>query len=470
MRLCGSLRLCVKPPTGSPPRTATSEGFTQRRKDPQRRKEDQKRHRICFVTILLVKDKLMDGPFELVCVECGRRHQPAQVNYLCHSCAGNLEVEYDYDRISAAFTKTTLAEARHYSMWRYRPLLPIANTSIPPPLTIGWTPIYDCPRLAAELGIRRLLIKDDGRNPTASFKDRPSALAVVKAQELGARVITTASSGNAGSALAGISASVGMKSVVFVPAHAPPPKVAQLQIYGAVVAVVHGSYDETVAMSLAASERFGWYQRSTGYNPYTREGKKTAALEIAEQMDWSVPDEVFVAVGDGNIISGLWKGFRDLLALKFIERAPRLTAVQARGASAIVDACNSDGAIRPARAETIADSINVGTPNDGTMAVRAVRESGGRAVKVSDDEMISGLVRLARSTGVFVEPAAGAAFAGLIKECDAGSIKPDASVLVQLTGNGLKDIDSARRGVQQPLEIEPGVDELQRVQDAIGNG
>ena len=156
-----------------------------------------------------------------------------------------------------------------------------------------------------------LYIKDDGRNPTASFKDRPSALAVVKAQEAGATIITTASSGNAGSALAGMCASVGMPSVIFVPASAPAAKIAQLQIYGAIVVLVEGNYDQAYDLCIEASERFGWYQRSTGYNPFTREGKKTAALEIAEQLSWNVPDKVFVSVGDGNIISGLWKGFND---------------------------------------------------------------------------------------------------------------------------------------------------------------
>jgi threonine synthase len=351
-------------------------------------------------------------------------------------------------------------------MWRYRPLLPIADESALPRLSIGWTPIYDCPRLAAELGIKQLLIKDDGRNPTGSFKDRPSALAVVKALEAGVDVVTTASSGNAGSALAGIAASVGMKSVVFVPAFAPPAKVAQLQIYGATAVVVEGTYDDAFTLSIEASNRFGWYQRSTGYNPYTREGKKTAAFEIAEQTDWNVPDKIFVAVGDGNIISGLWKGFRDLRALKLIDRTPALVAVQAAGASPIINALNDDGVVRPVAAQTLADSINVGSPNDATMALRAVRESGGGGVKVGDDEIVSAVIRLARSTGVFVEPAAGAAFAGLVTQSEAGMITSDERVLVMLTGNGLKDIDSARRGVQPPLRISPDPSELRRVLSA----
>src|SRR5262245_16366843 len=212
------------------------------------------------------------------CVECGRNQSIEDTEYVCSSCAGNLEVLFDYDRVLSHLSKVDLAADRDFTMWRYRPLLPIDAASAVPPLTVGWTPIYDCRPLAERFGVRRLLIKDDGRNPTGSFKDRPSALAVVKAREAAAQIITTASSGNAGSALAGICASVGMESVIFVPASAPLAKIAQLQIYGAIVVLVDGSYDQAYDLCIEASKRFGWYQRSTGYNSFTREGKKTAAL------------------------------------------------------------------------------------------------------------------------------------------------------------------------------------------------
>jgi threonine synthase len=217
------------------------------------------------------------------CFDCAREHRLGEIEYVCSSCGGNLDVRYDYDRVKTRLSKTSLAADRDFTMWRYRALLPIGESSVVPPLTVGWTPIYDCKRLADQFAVKQLLIKDDGRNPTASFKDRPSALAVVKAQEAGAEVITTASSGNAGSALAGICASVGMKSVILVPATAPAAKIAQLQIYGARVVLVEGTYDQAFDLCVAAARKFGWYQRSTGVNPFTREGKKTAALEIAEQ-------------------------------------------------------------------------------------------------------------------------------------------------------------------------------------------
>ncbi|MGH9938676.1 MAG: threonine synthase, partial [Blastocatellia bacterium] len=210
------------------------------------------------------------------CVECSRSFSVSEIEYICPACGGNLDVLYDYDRVGEQLNKASLAADRNLTIWRYRALLPIEDSSPAPPLTVGWTPIYDCPRLASEFGVKQLLIKDDGRNPTASFKDRPSALAVVKAREAGARVITTASSGNAGSALAGMCASVGMESVIFVPTYAPPAKIAQLQIYGSKVVLVEGSYDEAFDLCLEAGRRYGWYQRSTGYNPFMAEGKKTA--------------------------------------------------------------------------------------------------------------------------------------------------------------------------------------------------
>ena len=392
------------------------------------------------------------------CVECGSRHLLGEAEYVCASCGGNLDVVYDYDRVREQLSKAWLAANRDFTMWRYRALLPIEDLFFAPPLTIGWTPIYDCAHLAERYGVKQLLIKDDGRNPTASFKDRPSALCVVKAQQAGESIITTASSGNAGSALAGVCASVAMESVIFVPASAPPAKIAQLQIYGATVVIVEGSYDEAYDLCIEASRQFGWYQRSTGYNPFTREGKKTAALEIAEQLNWDVPDKVLVAVGDGNIISGLWKGFNDLFQIGFIDRLPQMIGVQSETASAIVDAANGDGIVRDAPAHTIADSINVGKPRDATMAIRAIRESGGRGLKVSDDAMVAAIPKLAQETGVFVEPAAAAAYAGFMRMCDGGAIKSDERVLLMLTGNGLKDIDSARRTVREPMRVAPEIE------------
>ncbi len=397
------------------------------------------------------------------CLECNQTFGVNEIQYVCPRCGGNLDVRYDYERINQHFSKVSLGADRNLTIWRYRPLLPLKETSPVPPLSVGWTPLYDAPRLAKEFGVRQVLVKDDGRNPTASFKDRPSALAVVKAQEAGATVATTASSGNAGAALAGMCASVGMKSVIFVPATTPAAKVAQLQIYGATVVLVEGSYEQACELCLAASERFGWYQRTTGYNPYTAEGKKTAALEIAEQLNWQVPDRVIVGVGDGNIIGGLWKGFCDLQQLGWIDRMPKLTGVQAAGAAPLVAAVNGDGVIRPVVGQTIADGINVGDPRDATRAMRAMRQTGGGAVAVSDEEIIAAIPRLARTTGVFAEPGAAAALTGFIKLRERGVIQSEESVVLVITGSGLKDINTARRAVGEPLRIQPDLVELDKL-------
>lgn len=400
----------------------------------------------------------MNNVSGLKCVECLREHRIDEIKYICPSCGGNLDVLYDYDRVREQISKAGLAADRNLSIWRYRALLPIEESSVLPPLTVGWTPIYDCAPLAERYAVKQLFIKDDGRNPTASFKDRPSALAVVKAKETAAETITTASSGNAGSALAGMCASAAMESVIFVPASAPPAKIAQLQIFGAIVVLVDGSYDQAYDLCIEASQRFGWYQRSTGYNPYTREGKKTAALEIAEQLSWDVPDIVIVPVGDGNIISGLWKGFNDLKQIGFIDRVPRMIGVQSEKASAIIDAANGDGIVREGPAHTIADSINVGKPRDATMAVRAIRESGGLGVKLSDDQIMTAMPKIARETGVFVEPAAAASYAGFMNLWDGGTFSSGDRLLLMLTGNGLKDVDAARRAVREPQRVAADIE------------
>lgn len=401
----------------------------------------------------------MSNAVGFLCVECKRRFSADEVRYVC-ACGGNLDVLYDYERIAKQLSRQTLAADGNLTIWRYLPLLPLEADSAVPPLAVGWTPVYNCPQMAAHYGVRQLLIKDEGRNPTASLKDRPSALAVAKALEAKASVITTASSGNAGSALAGMCASIGMKSVIFVPASAPPAKIAQLQIFGSKVVLVEASYDEAFDLCVESARRFGWYQRSTGINPFMTEGKKTAALEIAEQLGWQTPDKVFVSAGDGCIIGGLWKGFSDFHRLGLIDRLPQMIAVQAEGASAIVDAAMGDGVVRAAAARTIADSINVGRPRDAAKAIRAIRESGGSGVKVSDEEILSAISELARSTGVFAEPAAAAAFAGFVKMSASGMMKSDERVLLVLTGNGLKDIDAARRAVGAPLRIGPDIEEL----------
>ncbi len=402
---------------------------------------------------------------KLKCLLCGSEYNPDEVTYTCPKCGndGILEVIYDYEEIKKHFSKESLQSNKDYSMWRYLPLLPVNDPSKIGPLKVGWTPLYEAKRIREDLGIPHLWIKDDGRNPTASLKDRASAIAVVKAQELGKKVVTCASTGNAASSLAGASASVGLKNYIFVPRTAPKAKIAQLLVFGATVLAVKGSYDEAFDLSIKATEKFGWYNRNTAFNPYMVEGKKTVALEIIEQMDFEVPDYVFVSVGDGCIISGVAKGYKDMLSLGFINKMPKLVAVQAEGCKPIVDAVNGDGSVKFVKPDTIADSIAVGIPRNRVMAVRDVKESGGFGVAVSDEEILSAIKYLGSTQGIFAEPAGATGFAGMLKALKEGRISKNDKIVVIVTGNGLKDVESAQKAGGAPIEIEPRIEDVERV-------
>ena len=412
----------------------------------------------------------MDHVKALKCTICGAEYSPDEVEYVCpkHGDDGTLDVLYDYDLIASRFSKDDLAASKDFTIWRYKPLLPVEPDSPVPPLQVGWTPLYPAPRLAEKLGLKHLWVKDDTGEPTASFKDRASAVAVVKAQEKGAEVITTASTGNAAAALAGLAASVGLPAVIFVPKSAPPAKIAQHLIYGARVMLVDGTYDDAFELTLKVAKEFGWYNRNTAYNPYMTEGKKTAALEICEQLGWEAPDRVFVPVGDGCIIGGIHKGLKDLMALGWIDYMPKIMGVQAAGSDPLVRAWEQGlqgWEMKPVEAHSVADSIVAGLPRDRNKALAAVRETGGAYLRVTDEEILAAIPTVARNTGVFVEPAAAAAYAGLEKAVAEGMVDPDERVVVLLTGSGLKDIASAMKTVPQPPVIEPT---LEAVKAAMG--
>jgi threonine synthase len=327
-------------------------------------------------------------------------------------------------------------------MWRYRAILPVEEGAFLPPLPTGWTSLTPAARLGSELGFGSLYLKEDNRNPTGSLKDRASAMAVAHAVSEGHRVLACASTGNAASALAGMCASAGLTGVIFVPESTPSGKLAQIIAFGAYLIRVEGIYDVAFDLAAEACARFGWYSRNTGTNPYLSEGKKTVSFEIAEQLDWTPPDWVFVPVGDGNIIASVGKGFEELFHIGFIEKLPRLVAVQSEGSSAIADAFLGDGVIRPVQVRTIADGIAVGLPRDPQRAMRAIRHSNGVALKVTDGEILEAQSLLARKTGVFVEPAAAASLAGLLRMAGQGQVERDDTVVLLLTGTGLKDTAS----------------------------
>ena len=346
-------------------------------------------------------------------------------------------------------------------MWRYLELLPVEGPGTRPKLRVGGSPLYRAEALGKELGLRELWIKDDGQNPTASLKDRASAMAVVKACEAGKTTIACSSTGNAASSLAGNAAAAGLSTFIFVPSRAPKGKVAQLMMFGATVILVEGSYEDTFRISAEAIERWGWYNRNAAINPYLMEGKKTVSLEIAEQLSFRMPDYVAVSVGDGCTIGGVWKGFKDLYQAGLIDRLPRIISVQASGCCPINTAAAA-GTMEwvPQEENTLADSIAVGVPRNPVKALRAISESNGVTVNVSDEEIMAAMRLLGKHAGVFAEPAGAAGTAGVKKAVETGLIERNASVVSIVTGNGLKDVNNAIRAAGEPMSIRPEMDAL----------
>jgi len=407
------------------------------------------------------------------CSVCGKEYGPDEVTYTCPTDGGNLDVLLDMEQVRSQASPGSISESRDGSIWRYLPLLPVGepgheNT---PLRAVGWTPVFKPSRLADSLGLKNLWLKDDGRNPTASFKDRASAVTVVRAEEIGAEVVITASTGNAGAALAGMAAAAGQPAVILAPKTAPQGKVAQLLMFGAKVILVDGTYDDAFDLTLEAADALGWYCRNTGYNPFTAEGKKTVAFEICEQFskltgkmredEWAVPDAIFVSVGDGNIISGLHKGMKDLYELGWIKKMPRIMGVQSEGSSAIYNAFAAGTEnIKPVSATTMADSISVDLPRDGLRALRAATQTGGAYIQVTDAAILDAMRDLGRDAAVFAEPAGATSYAGLVKAAAEGLVKPDDQIFVLNTGNGLKDVRAALEAAGEAEIIKPGLDEL----------
>jgi len=403
------------------------------------------------------------------CSICNKEYLPASILYTCPQCGGNLDVVINFEHLAHKYQPEDIISRTDFSLWRYLPLLPISDPGgeRTPLRHAGWTPLYSPPELQQKLGLHCFWLKDEGKNPTASFKDRASAIVVGRAREINAEIVVTASTGNAGAALAGMAAAIGQKSIIFAPKTAPQAKIAQLLIYGAEVILVDGNYDAAFDLTVEASHEFNWYCRNTGYNPFTLEGKKTAAFEIWEQIclhleDDSKPLCVFVSVGDGNIISGIHKGFKDLCNLGWLKQMPRLFGVQSEKSAAIANAyfANTETII-PVSATTLADSISVDFPRDGVRAIRAARDTGGAYLTVADDDIIKGISELG-AFGIFCEPAGSTAYVGLKKALSTGMIFDNDPVVVINTGNGLKDIKAAMMAVKEAPIIEPDLKSLKK--------
>lgn len=397
------------------------------------------------------------------CTICGREYPFGPELMTCPACGekGILDVVYDYAAVKKVLTRESLAADRDNSMWRYRALMPLRGEGLSEFLRIGWSPLYASRTLGPALGIKKLYIKDDGLNPTGSLKDRASGVAVAKAIELGYETICCSSTGNAASSCAGNAARMGLKTVIFVPERAPGGKVAQLLIFGANVISVKGDYRQTFELSRAAIDKWGFYNRNAGINPILTEGKKTVSLEIAEQLHWQPTDWVAVSVGDGCTIGGVYNGFYDLKQLGLIDRIPKILGVQSTGCCPFVDAAERGGELQPLPENTLADSIAVGVPRNPKKALRAVEQSGGKWIAVTDEEILFAMRLLGRSEGVFGEPAGVTATAGVKKAVEAGIIRPDETVTAICTGSGLKDVKNAMLAAGEPFQCEPDLHALE---------
>jgi len=419
------------------------------------------------------------------CNDCGAEYPSGDVIYLCPACRsknkpgmppkGVLKTLFDYDAIRNFVSAEILFG--YLRNRGYLDLLPLQSLESLPPLRIGNTPLYRFEAFTGGQAVKRikgrvpellsdmdfdLYLKDDSQNPTFSFKDRASALVSAWAKEHHIGTIIAASTGNAGCSLAGICASQGQHSMIFVPANAPPAKLTQIVMYGAIIIPVRGTYDDAFDLSVKATELSGLYNRNTAYNPLTIEGKKSVSFELFDQLHQEIPDRIFVPVGDGVVLSGVYKGFEDLLKLGIISRMPVVVAVQSDGSPNVINNIGTEKfTSTPSR--TIADSISVDVPRNFYMTVGYLKEYAGEWITVSDPEIVQASALLARSTGIFSEPAAVAAFAGMLKYHATQKIPAGTKNVVLLTGSGLKDLSSVRSVMKLPEPVDPDPKALEKV-------
>ncbi len=405
----------------------------------------------------------MTSKFTYQCSDCGNQIPAGEVIYLCPDCSakqlhgqpplGVLKVIYDYPVLSD-LTFRELEEKKFIQ------LLPVNDVKSLPNLRVGNTPLYEINSLDGQTNDFELFLKDDSQNPTFSFKDRASALVSAFAKENGIDTIVAASTGNAGSSLAGICAAQGQKTVIFVPSTAPKAKLTQIMMYGATLVPVAGNYDTAFDLSIEATKRFGWYNRNTAFNPFTIEGKKTISFELFSQLKEHIPDFIFVPVGDGVIISGVYKGFEDLLHLGIIEKMPVIIAVQAAGSCNLVENIGKEKFVSTP-SHTLADSISVDIPRNFYMAAGYITKYHGQTIIVSDEDILRASSILSKNTGIFSEPAAAAAFAGFLEYKNRNLIPKASTNVVLLTGSGLKDLNAVQTLLRIPLPVSPDMDSVE---------
>ncbi len=400
--------------------------------------------------------------FHLRCIACGREYDRREVIYQCPHCSGLLEVVFDLGEVSV--TKAEIRR-RAFNLWRYRELMPVEDYTRVVSLNEGGTPLYKADTLAEEIGVKELYIKNEGANPTGSFKDRGMTVGVTKALELGASAVGCASTGNTSASLAAYAAKAGIKCLVLLPAgKIAIGKLAQALLHGATVVGIKANFDVALKLVREICAKHNIYLLNS-INPWRLEGQKSEAFEIADQLDFVSPDRVVVPVGNCGNISAIWKGFREFHELGLVDELPVMTGVQAEGASPLVKAfkAGKSSVVPEPKPETIATAIRIGAPVNAPKALRALKESGGIAESVTDDEIIDAQKLLARRLGVGVEPASAASVAGLKKLVEAGEIARDERIVCVTTGHALKDPEIIFHRYEKPIEIEPTIEALEKV-------
>ncbi len=405
-------------------------------------------------------------PESLTCKECQTAY-PLDASYVCEHCFGPLEVTYASREHTDPEELRRRIQAGPHSIWRYADFLPLA---VPPKGTLpaGWTSLLRADRLAEQLGLREVWVKNDAANPTHSFKDRVVAVALARARELGFETIACASTGNLANAVAAHAAAAGLESYVFIPSDLEEQKVLATGVYGTNLVAVRGNYDDVNRLCTEISGEHAWAFVNINMRPYYAEGSKTLAYETAEQLGWQLPDRVVSPIASGSLFTKIARGFEEWLDLGLIEgRLPTFNGAQAAGCSPVATAFEAgQDFCRPVKPNTIAKSLAIGNPADGPYALDLARRTGGRVDSVTDDEIREGIKLLARTTGIFTETAGGVTTAVLAKLAQCGDIDRDERVVLYITGEGLKTLDCAR-GTFETIEIDADLDAFETAREQL---
>ncbi|MBE0511868.1 threonine synthase [Candidatus Bathyarchaeota archaeon] len=399
------------------------------------------------------------------CIACGEKYGADEIVYSCKRCGDLLEVKYDYDLLEAKLKKSDW-QSLPLSVWRYKDFMPIRDPSKIVSLNEGGTGLHSCQRLVNILGVKHLYVKNEGENPTGSFKDRGMTVGITKAVELNMKTVICASTGNTSASLAAYAAKAKLQCIVLIPSgKIAYGKLAQAMIYGAKVVQIRGNFDHALKMVLELSEKHREVYLLNSINPYRLEGQKSLAYEICDQLNREPPDRVVLPVGNAGNISAIWKGFTEFHKLGLIDKLPKMTGIQAEGAAPIARAIKNgkDKIVPINKPETIATAIRIGAPISWKKAIRAIRESGGTAETVTDEEILEAQKMLARSEGLFVEPASASSIAGLKKLFEAGKIDKDETVVCVTTGHGLKDPDIAIKISEKPSEVDAEIGSIEKL-------